>query len=150
MTGSDLLLTLLEKSQMTFQEIVNGFIANRNTAREKLDAFIETGLIKTEPKDWQIGQKKYFSLTRKGKIACFRKVEDALKIANFVIETMKKKGFEEYRNRMRQISPTITVRGKEFPVAEDGLHESEEIRQAFKKFNAAFVELYVLLNTFET
>jgi hypothetical protein len=70
MDKSRILLMLLEKQKMTFQEIVDSFSegnkSNRNSCHDVLEELIQEGYIITEPKGLKRGQKKWHSLTRKG------------------------------------------------------------------------------------
>jgi predicted transcriptional regulator len=58
----------VENKGTTFQWIMeNAGILNRNRCRKVLTNMQSTGLIQEDPQNWKKGQKKWFSLTEKGK-----------------------------------------------------------------------------------
>lgn len=72
MEQNNLMLKLLEKESMHFQEVVDTCIPNRKRAQTILAELIKKKLIQQETKKWKRGQKIIYSLTEKGKLHCLQ------------------------------------------------------------------------------
>ena len=130
MNKPPILLALLQNFPMTFQEITDLCESNRNRCHKTLNQLIEKRLIKTSPKNWTQGQKRFFSLTRKGRNEALKEIGNAIE-TNFAIlkNDLEKTLTQTTLNHIRQkaaFHPTL----KEF---EAGCIEKERVKGMLKK-----------------
>jgi hypothetical protein len=82
---------IVEKRQSTFQWVVNtSSIPNRNRCRATLNELKKQKLMREEPeiKNWKIGQKKWFSLTEKGRNKGLKLVVDEINQGLSILESL--------------------------------------------------------------
>jgi len=128
---------LLREGRLSFQQIVDLGLFNRNRTRRRLNSLIEVEVVREENRDrWRRGQKLWFVLTEKGKSILLEKVLDSV-LENIKMIDVLTSGMLSEPERLEEWKETAQKEVREIVKAED-LTLEEKVQRSMKTREAYF------------